>query len=837
MTACHSLNGLDDNESWRDVGLLIGGSQTVPVMQHVTSACHHCLQPACLTACPVNAYEKNSITGIVKHLDDQCFGCQYCTLACPYEVPKYHHGKGIVRKCDMCSTRLAVGEAPACVQACPHQAIAIKLVDTRQIIADAETAVFLPGAPDPQITLPSTTYKTSKPFPRNLLPVDYFRVGPQHAHWPLVVMLVLTQLSVGAFTFGMLLDLLLEPRLVAGLQPLLAVNAPGVWLAGAFGECLSFGETTIRISAVLGLGHSWLSREIVAFGIFAALACAYAATVFFAPATNLLLRRWLGWSVVASGVVAVFCSIMIYVFTQRECWSFDRVTSRFVLTSAWLGVAVVWLSLLVLTVVRPSLELSELIQRHGSALCRAVIVIAAIKLLSEVALFRHLLLRHMTPLKRSALLLIGDLSSVALARFATGLLGGLLMPCILLADIGSLSNNDSSVKFLVVTGILFSASLAGELLERVLFFTACAALACPEEFGNAQASSPESNKLLPPVFQLQGPLTEQLLLDLASSAWECCLQNLNPTRWLAGLWFLFDGLLPRHPSTRRQIGRPDTYRRISGKFGDGLPKGWEALSVLRSDRSRDHSLVARNVRTIGADHLGKALQTFVERMKAIQNKHGPHSVAFLGTGQIVSEEMAFLGALAKFGMGMLHGDGNTRQCMATAVTAYKEAFGFDAPPYAYADFEQSDVIVLVGSNLSIAHPILWHRVIRNPHSPQIVVIDPRATETSMTASQHLAIYPKSDLTLLHGVARILSNATRSIERSSTRTPADLMHLPNSCKPTRWNESLAKHASAGRYRTISRKPSAKASECLFGGPWESIRAIKACALLRQLLIWH
>ena len=65
----------------------------------------------------------------------------------------------------------------------------------------------------------------------------------------------------------------------------------------------------------------------------------------------------------------------------------------------------------------------------------------------------------------------------------------------------------------------------------------------------------------------------------------------------------------------------------------------------------------------------------------------PHSIAFLSTGQIVTEEMAFLGALAKFGMGMLHGDGNTRQCMATAVTAYKESFGFDAPPYTYADFE------------------------------------------------------------------------------------------------------------------------------------------------------
>ena len=108
-----------------------------------------------------------------------------------------------------------------------------------------------------------------------------------------------------------------------------------------------------------------------------------------------------------------------------------------------------------------------------------------------------------------------------------------------------------------------------------------------------------------------------------------------------------------------------------------------------------------------------------------------------------TEEMALLGALAKFGMGMVHGDGNTRQCMATAVVAYKQAFGFDAPPYTYADFEESDVIVFVGANLCIAHPIMWQRVCKNQRKPEIIVIDPRQTETAMAATQHLALRPKS----------------------------------------------------------------------------------------------
>ena len=95
VVACHSLNGLDDNETWRDVGLLIGGTAHNPLMQHVTTACHHCVQPACMIACPVDAYEKDPTTGIVKHLDDQCFGCQYCTLACPYVGSFQRHGNQI----------------------------------------------------------------------------------------------------------------------------------------------------------------------------------------------------------------------------------------------------------------------------------------------------------------------------------------------------------------------------------------------------------------------------------------------------------------------------------------------------------------------------------------------------------------------------------------------------------------------------------------------------------------------------------------------------------------------------------------------------------------------
>ncbi len=190
-------------------------------------------------------------------------------------------------------------------------------------------------------------------------------------------------------------------------------------------------------------------------------------------------------------------------------------------------------------------------------------------------------------------------------------------------------------------------------------------------------------------------------------------------------------------------------------LGMACPKGWEALSALNSaDRGTTPLLRDRRgkLKTVGWH---EAMKTFCRRFKEIQARYGSESVAFLSTGQITTEEMALLGALAKFGMGLVHGDGNTRQCMATSVVAYKQAFGFDAPPYTYEDFEQSNVIVLVGSNLCVAHPIMWQRVLNNPHRPEVIVIDPRRTETAMAATQHLALRPKSDLVLLYGLAHIL----------------------------------------------------------------------------------
>jgi Fe-S-cluster-containing dehydrogenase component/DMSO reductase anchor subunit len=477
VAACHSLNGLDESETWRDVGLLMGGTSFNPVMQHVTTACHHCLEPACMTACPVNAYEKDPVTGIVRHLDDQCFGCQYCTLACPYEVPKYHGGKGIVRKCDMCADRLAVGEAPACVQACPHEAIAIRVVEVAQVRENAEADPFLPAAPEPHITLPTTTYKTSRVFPRNMLPVDYYAVSPRHPHWPLIVMLVLTQLSVGAFAVELWLEQTLSPAQGLAFRPVQAVVALIFGLTALASSILHLGRPQFAFRAVLGLTHSWLSREIVAFGAFAAFATLYACSVWL-DGMSPQAQSALGFATVGFGLAGVFCSAMIYAFTQREFWSLGRTLSRFLLTAAILGVATTWLSLFFTRSIAAAGQEPALAASTARQLVQFLVAASGIKMLMEAATLRHLFDRTNTPLRRSAQLLVGPLSNSTLARCATCLLGGIVMPLFLLSQLDR-TGESGGVPLAVIVSMIVAFCLIGELLERFQFFAAEASLRMP----------------------------------------------------------------------------------------------------------------------------------------------------------------------------------------------------------------------------------------------------------------------------------------------------------------------------------------------------------------------
>ena len=324
VAACHSLNGLDEDESWRDVGFIHSHERGHSYHQTVTSACHHCVDPACLNGCPVEAYEKDPSTGIVYHLDDQCIGCSYCILKCPYDVPKFNKRLGIVRKCDMCHGRLKEGEAPACAQACPTQAISITIVNRNTVQVDAAKLKFLPGAPSPEYTQPATRYESEREVPATAVAGDQQVSVKQHAHTPLMLMLVLTQFSVGILT-----------ALVGS-----GVESPSGWalafilsLSGIGASIAHLGRPLRAWRVFLGLGKSWLSREILVFGGYFGLLSLLVVinTLFHASleTTPRYLVDALEWLAVGIGWLGVFTSVMIYADTRRQSWNLFSTSFRF----------------------------------------------------------------------------------------------------------------------------------------------------------------------------------------------------------------------------------------------------------------------------------------------------------------------------------------------------------------------------------------------------------------------------------------------------------------------------------------------------------------------------
>jgi Fe-S-cluster-containing dehydrogenase component/DMSO reductase anchor subunit len=484
VTACHRLNGLEEGEAWRDVGLLHGGTSAAPVLQHVTTACHHGLEPACLHGCPVNAYEKDALTGIVRHLDDQCIGCQYCMLTCPYDVPKYSHRLGIVRKCDMCHARLSAGEAPACVQGCPNGAIRITVVARQRVVEESETNLFLPGAPEPRLTLPTTVYRSAKPLPRNLLPADYYRARTGHAHLALVVMLVLTQMSVGAF---------LVEQALAWLSPGAALGSSSAHLVHCVAAlslgCLGLGAAVFHLGrplygyrAVLGWRRSWLSREIISFGVFALLAAIYALAAAWqaTEGRQMRLQIALGAAAAVAGVAGVGCSVMIYVATRRPLWSAGGTTLRFAGTAACLGIPLALLIGIISAALDDRLAVADAMQHSGVRLCQALVAIVLAKLAWESSLWIHLRQPQHTPLKRSAQLMLGELGLTTLKRFFFGLVGGVALPGLLIAEKSLTDGRGFHPAFVAIAALLSAGLLAvGELLERYLFFKAVVAPKMP----------------------------------------------------------------------------------------------------------------------------------------------------------------------------------------------------------------------------------------------------------------------------------------------------------------------------------------------------------------------
>jgi DMSO reductase anchor subunit len=288
-------------------------------------------------------------------------------------------------------------------------------------------------------------------------------------------MLVLTQLSVGAFVVEFVLRRFFPQLASARAYHAIVALAAGLLALGA--SVFHLGRPKYAFRAVIGLRTSWLSREILAFGAFAGAAAAYAAHVWSGPLLAKLhlppLPGWLGTTaatdllgtlVVASGLAGVGCSVMLYVKTAREWWSGARTAFRFYATAAVLGLATTLVTLLAF-----GCGPGGRICAGVSQAARLLAIATGVKLAWEMSILLHLGDKQLGPLKRTASLLKGDLKDEAGTRLVLGVVGGVLAP---LAVAHFADTGDTSHAALILAALGCAALVGSELVERALFFRA-----------------------------------------------------------------------------------------------------------------------------------------------------------------------------------------------------------------------------------------------------------------------------------------------------------------------------------------------------------------------------
>jgi DMSO reductase iron-sulfur subunit len=316
--ACAEQNGLPADTTWRRVGEIEGGDYPQTKRFYLSMACNHCLEPACLEGCPTQAYVKLA-NGVVQHHADDCIGCQYCTWNCPYSVPVFQPDRKIVTKCDMCTPRLEAGQTPACVGACPTHAIGVERVDVEAWRADHRQA-DAPHLPSSDITISTTRIILPDDLPEDTFSASDYTLQPEHPHWPLVWVTLLTQIAMGV----------MAGAVVAGSRnsSIAAFVAAAVALPASL---FHLGRPLMAFKALRGLRRSWLSREVLAFGLFAGAAGAAAA--FTSPTTDT--------AALAIGLLGVYASGRLYVVPGRPSWNSPLTVVQFVAAGIAIGPLVV----------------------------------------------------------------------------------------------------------------------------------------------------------------------------------------------------------------------------------------------------------------------------------------------------------------------------------------------------------------------------------------------------------------------------------------------------------------------------------------------------------------
>ncbi|MDO4442738.1 MAG: 4Fe-4S dicluster domain-containing protein [Slackia sp.] len=184
MMACADYHDLPQGHVYRRVIDYEGGSceaaadgcaLSTAYAYHISLACNHCEHPECVHVCPTGAMHKNDL-GFVCVDAEKCIGCGYCTVACPYHAPSIDDFTRQSSKCDGCTDRVAQGEQPICVQACPLRALFAGDADAMKGLCEDASCDIMP-LPDSSYTRPNL-YMCLSPAARDAVDGRGFIANP-----------------------------------------------------------------------------------------------------------------------------------------------------------------------------------------------------------------------------------------------------------------------------------------------------------------------------------------------------------------------------------------------------------------------------------------------------------------------------------------------------------------------------------------------------------------------------------------------------------------------------------------------------------------------------------
>ena len=203
-------------------------------------------------------------------------------------------------------------------------------------------------------------------------------------------------------------------------------------------------------------------------------------------------------------------------------------------------------------------------------------------------------------------------------------------------------------------------------------------------------------------------------------------------------------------------------RQHPSSLGQVCIKGATVGETLARGRLREPLYRPRLDQDFQAISWDAAFDLLEGRIRSTLASKGPQAIAMYGSGQFHTEDYYLAQKLLKGALGTNNFDANSRLCMSSAVAGYTRSLGSDGPPCCYEDLDHCSVAFLIGTNTAECHPVLFQRLLkrkkRHPKDLTVVVVDPRATDTTKAADHHLAIKPGSDLALLHGIAHLVIEA-------------------------------------------------------------------------------